>query len=107
MYAFNWETPLFGGRLKAPHALDVPFTFDTLDFTNATDRSPAAHKLAATMSGAWAAFARSGRPEHPALPAWPAYNQTERATMILDSECRVESDPGGETRLLWRAITAT
>ena len=107
MYAFNWETPLFGGRLKAPHALDVPFTFDTLDFTNATDRSPAAHKLAATMSGAWAAFARSGRPAHPALPAWPAYNQTERATMILDTECRVESDPGGETRLLWGAITAT
>jgi para-nitrobenzyl esterase len=106
MYAFNWETPLFDGRLKAPHALDVPFTFDTLDFTNATDRSPAAYKLAATTSGAWAAFARSGRPEHPAMPAWPAYNQTERATMILDSECRVESDPGGETRLLWRAITA-
>jgi para-nitrobenzyl esterase len=107
MYAFNWETPLFDGRLKAPHALDVPFTFDTIDFTNATDRSSAAHKLAATMSGAWAAFARNGRPEHPAMPAWPTYNQTERATMILDSECRVESDPGGETRLLWGAITAT
>jgi para-nitrobenzyl esterase len=107
MYAFNWETPLFGGRLKSPHALDVPFTFDTLDLTNATDRSQAAHKLAATMSGTWAAFARGGKPEHPAIPAWPAYNPTERATLILDSECRVESDPGGETRLLWKAITGT
>ena len=107
MYAFNWETPLFGGRLKAPHALDVPFTFDTIDLTNATDGSPAALRLAATMSGAWAVFARSGRPEHPALPAWPAYDVIERATMMLDSECRVERDPGGETRLLWRRITAT
>ena len=51
MYAFEWETPVQGGRLKAPHALDVPFTFDTIDLTNATDRSAAAHRLAATMSG--------------------------------------------------------
>jgi para-nitrobenzyl esterase len=107
MYAFNWETPLFDGRLKSPHALDVPFTFDTLDLTNATDRSPAAHKLAATMSGAWTAFARDGRPAHPAMPAWPAYNQTERATMVLDTECRIANDPGGEARLLWQAITGT
>ena len=51
MYSFEWETPVQGGRLKAPHALDVPFTFDTIDLTNATDRSAAAHGLAATMSG--------------------------------------------------------
>ena len=107
MYAFNWETPLFGGRLKAPHALDVPFTFDTLDFTNATDRSPAAHTLAGTMSGVWAAFARDGRPAHPGIPHWPAYDLTERATMILDTECRIANDPGRETRLLWKAITGT
>jgi para-nitrobenzyl esterase len=59
------------------------------------------------MSGAWAAFARSGRPEHASIPDWPAYDLTERATMILDSECRIEKDPGGETRLLWKAITGT
>jgi para-nitrobenzyl esterase len=107
MYAFNWETPLFGGRLKAPHALDVPFTFDTLDFTNATDRSAAAHGLAATMSGAWAAFAHTGRPAHASLPDWPDYDLTRRATMILDTECRIANDPGRETRLLWKAITGT
>ena len=44
MYSFEWETPVQGGRLKAPHALDVPFTFDTIDLTNATDRSEAAHR---------------------------------------------------------------
>ena len=30
MYSFDWETPAFGGRLKAPHSVDVPFVFDTL-----------------------------------------------------------------------------
>ena len=57
----RWQTPLFDGRLGTPHAIDVPFTFDTLEFTNATDRSAGAHALAATMSGAWAAFARTWR----------------------------------------------
>ena len=85
----------------------MPFTFDTIDLTNATDRSAAAHRLAATMSGTWAAFAHTGRPEHPAIPSWPVYDQTARATLILDSECRVECDPGGETRLLWKEITGT
>jgi len=106
MYSFEWETPVQGGRLKAPHALDVPFTFDTIDLTNATDRSTVAHKLSATMSGLWAAFAHAGRPEHPAIPAWPAYDLSRRATLILDAECRIEDDPCGETRQLWQSITA-
>ena len=96
MYSFKWETPVHDGRLKAPHALDVPFTFDTIDLTNATDRSAAAHKLAATMSGTWTAFAQTACPPIRRFPRWPAYNQTGRATMMLDAECRIENDPRGE-----------
>ena len=107
MYSFEWETPVLGGRMKAPHALDVPFTFDTIDLTNATDRSPAAHALATTMSGTWAAFAHTGKPAHPSIPSWPEYNLTERSTMMLNTGWRVESDPRGETRLLWKAITGS
>jgi para-nitrobenzyl esterase len=107
LYAFQWETPVFGGRLGAYHALDVPFTFDTLDEVGATDRSPAAKTLAARMSGTWAAFARNGRPDHPAIPAWPPYDTERRATMLLDSEWRVEDDHGREARLLWKEIVRT
>ncbi|HEY1930405.1 MAG TPA: carboxylesterase/lipase family protein [Acetobacteraceae bacterium] len=106
MYSFAWRTPLFDGRLGAPHAIDVPFTFDTLEFTNATDRSAAAHALAVTMSGAWAAFARTGVPGHASLPAWPAYNATERATMVLDADCHVARDPGRDARELWMDVAA-
>jgi para-nitrobenzyl esterase len=105
MYSFEWETPVQGGRLKAPHALDVPFTFDTIDMTNATDRSAAAHKLAATMSATWAAFAHAGVPDNAAIPHWPPYDLTTRATMMLDAECRTENDPRGETRQLWQTVT--
>ncbi|HTI79453.1 MAG TPA: carboxylesterase family protein [Acetobacteraceae bacterium] len=106
MYSFEWETPVQGGRLKAPHALDVPFTFDTIDLTNATDRSAAAHTLSATMAETWAAFAHSGVPAHRTIPNWPAYDLKSRATMMLDAEWRVENDPRGETRQLWQTITA-
>ena len=105
MYSFEWETPLHQGRMKAPHAMDVPFTFDTIDLTNATDRSATAHRLAATMAETWANFARSGRPHHSTIPDWPAYDTTRRATMLLDSEWRVVNDLRGETRALWLSIT--
>ncbi len=104
MYSFAWQTPLFDGRLGAPHAIDVPFTFDTLEFTNATDRSRAAQGLAATMSGTWANFARTGVPACASLPVWPVYSTTDRATMVLDADCRVARDLGREARELWREV---
>jgi para-nitrobenzyl esterase len=91
----------------APHAMDVPFTFNTLDLTNATDGRKDAAVLAETMSSVWAAFARHGRPDHASIPAWPVYDAGRRATLVLDSVCRIENDPRGEARLLWQEITGT
>lgn len=105
MYSFEWETPRFDGRLKAPHALDVPFTFDTIDLTHATDGSATANTLAATMAETWARFAHTGSPAHPAIPVWPRYDLANRPTMMLDANWRVENDPRGEGRRLWQDIT--
>jgi para-nitrobenzyl esterase len=51
------------------------------------------------MSAAWAAFARTGNPNHKGLPKWPVFKTDERATMILDNQCKVVNDPHGEERL--------
>jgi para-nitrobenzyl esterase len=107
MYSFEWETPVLGGKLKAPHAMDVPFVFNTLDLTNATGGSPEARALADTVSSVWAAFARNGRPDHASIPAWPEYDAKNRATLMLDKVCRIENDPRGEARRLWQDITGT
>jgi para-nitrobenzyl esterase len=107
MYSFEWETPVLGGRLRAPHAMDVPFTFNTLDLTNATGGSAEAQALSDTMSSVWATFARTGRPDHPSIPTWPTYDANSRATLILDKACRIENDPRGEGRRLWQDITGT
>jgi para-nitrobenzyl esterase len=104
LYAFDWETPVLGGRLKAFHALDVPFVFETTDVGGYTGHSEAARDLSRRIAATWTAFARSGKPDDAAIPHWPAYTAADRATLVLDRECRVENDHGRETRLLWKEI---
>jgi para-nitrobenzyl esterase len=74
-YRFVWEAPV----RRACHALDLPFTFGTLDehtwreFAGATgERAAAADALSARMQEAWTSFATSGRPQDSVVGAWPA-----------------------------------
>ena len=101
VYLFTWETPVLGGRLKSPHALEIPFVFDTLHTAPFTGDSPARYALSDRMSKTWIAFARSGNPNNDAIPNWPAYATATRPTMIYDNECRVENDPYGAERIAW------
>jgi len=103
VYLFTWETPVLGGRLKSPHAVEIPFVFDNLDSAPFTGRSPSRRALAERMSEAWIAFARTGNPNHPGIPEWPRYSTAGRPTMIFDERCRVENDPFGAERAAWTA----
>lgn len=99
MYQLVWDTPVFGGVFKCPHTLDIPFMFDNVDkaevFVGSGD---APRALANQMAGAWIAFAKTGNPNHAALPNWPAYSASRRATMFFDVEPRVVNDPLREVR---------
>jgi para-nitrobenzyl esterase len=104
MYSFNWRTLVLDGKLMAPHAIDVPFVFDTLDAVGITGHSPVAPRIAAAESATWAAFARAGMPDNKAIPHWPAYTGVDRTTMMIDTEWEVQHDPEHEARLLWTRI---
>ena len=104
MYSLDWRSPACDGRLLAHHAMDLPFVFDTTDVPDTTKGAPGAGELAAVVSETWVTFARTGNPENPALPAWPPYTPEDRATMVLDSTCRVAVDPDGDARVLWERI---
>jgi para-nitrobenzyl esterase len=104
LYAFDWETPAAGGKLKSFHALDVPFVFETIDVGGYTGGSEAARDLSGRIAATWTAFARTGNPDNAAIPHWPAYTAADRATLVLDSKCRIENDYGREARLLWREV---
>ena len=101
MYRFDFTTPVLDGRLGATHALELGFCFDNLDKTRLHGDRPEAPALAERMSEAWLAFARTGDPNHPGLPAWPAYDTDRRPTMLFDVDCRVADDPDAEERLAW------
>ncbi len=106
MYSLDWQSPAHAGRVKAHHAMDLPFVFDNTDVADTTAGAPGARELAARISATWIAFARNGTPDNPGIPAWPAYTTEHRATMILDTACRVAHDPDREARLLWSRVVA-
>ncbi len=100
MYLFTWPTPVFGGALKACHALELPFVFDNLDQPGASTHSPATdrasgHRRRHARHSAWTAFRPSRR------PGWPVYEPTARSTMRFDAESEVVRDPMGDERELW------
>jgi para-nitrobenzyl esterase len=103
-YRFDWTTPAFGGRLKACHSVEVPFVFDTLAVIGEAHRRDGAQALADRVSRAWAAFARSGRPDCAGLPSWPAFTADRRETMLFDDACRVVADPDADVRVAWAGV---
>jgi para-nitrobenzyl esterase len=106
-FAYESEVPVAPGvayPTKAAHAMEIAFKFNHPETSPEAGRRPERYQAARNMSAAWAAFARTGDPSHPGIPAWPAYDAARRATMVLDAECRVVDDPHREERLLWQEL---
>jgi para-nitrobenzyl esterase len=105
MYRFDWNIPILGGKLGAPHGVTVPFVFRTIDAAKSmVGMGPERRPLSDRISDAWVAFARTGDPNHAGLPAWPRFDAKERATMIFDTDCRVVNDPDRTERLAMGAV---
>ena len=57
----------------APHASEIEFVFGALSSKQLPWR-PEDHAVSDLMASYWSNFARTGNPNGPGLPAWPAYN---------------------------------
>jgi para-nitrobenzyl esterase len=99
LYYFRWESPFDGGRLKSPHTIEIPFAFDNVKTSRLTKDAPNAPALADKVSDAWIAFARTGDPNTPKLPHWPAFDAVKRPTMVFDDESAVANDPIRDQRI--------
>jgi para-nitrobenzyl esterase len=101
VYQFDWQSP---AGFESCHCIEIPFVFN--NFEHWTDSpmlkgsDPLQTKgLADAMHDAWIAFARTGKPNHARLPAWPPYTRKDRTTMRFDSVIGPASDLAG---LSWR-----
>jgi para-nitrobenzyl esterase len=104
-YRYDWETPEGGGHMRSPHTIEIQFVFNNIKLAGPlVSKMPEAYALADRTSSAWVAFARTGNPNTPKLPNWPAYSATSRDTMLFNNECRVEADPDRGPRLVMEQI---
>ena len=100
MYLFAWPAPGYDGKFGAVHGTDVGLVFHS--YRGAIGGGGAvAQALADRMAATWVSFAKSGDPNNPSIPHWPAYDSETRATMVFDRTTTVEDDPRREFRLLW------
>jgi para-nitrobenzyl esterase len=107
IFAFEDDTPVSPDvpyPMKAAHAMEIPFKFNHAGTDDSERRKSDRRRAARNMSKAWATFARTGNPGHDEIPPWPAYTLEGRATMFLDTQCKVINDPYREERLLWKEI---
>lgn len=90
-YLFAWESPVMDGILRSTHCMEIPFVFNNADLhASMTGGSEEAVALADIMSQAWINFARRGNPNTEELPQWPAYDNSDGATMFFDNTCEVK-----------------
>ena len=94
-YRVMWRTPVEGGRRISPHSLDLPFMFDNVSKAREMVGEPSAETatMANCMSESWLAFARTGDPNHAAIPPWPAYDLENRHVMLFDVPPVCARDP--------------
>lgn len=100
-YSLAWRSPAEDGRRISQHTLDLPFVFDNVAAGARLVGPPtsATAAMADQMADRWIAFARTGDPNNPRLPAWREYEFEQRATMIFDVPPRLENDPWREERV--------
>ena len=90
MYLWAYESPSFGGKFGAVHGTDVSASFNNYRDGIGGTGSPQQRALWSNFAAGWVAFAKTGKPDHPKIPNWPAYETAKRSTMIFDNDTRVE-----------------
>ncbi len=96
---FGWQPPLFDGRMRARHCLDICFWFNNTDLMlTHTGGGSRPRELSTKMADALLNFMRTGDPNGGGLPEWPKYSSENGETMILDDVSEVKNDPDREAR---------
>jgi len=98
---FGWQPPLFDGRLRAFHCIDICFWFCNTDLmVTHTGGGKEPRMLSRKMADALLRFMRTGNPNGGSLPFWPEYTIGKGETMVFNTHPEVVNDPDREARLV-------
>lgn len=86
VYNFRRKLPARGDMafFGAFHSSEIVYALDNL-WSLPRPWTAADRQLARQMSGAWLRFVKTGNPNGPRLPAWPAFRAPEMKVMVWDS----------------------
>jgi para-nitrobenzyl esterase len=110
-YAYEYArvSTALEGRVDAAHLTEVPFFWGNLDAPGVSEllgddvlTDPALARLAARLVATVARFAATGSPDGGALGDWPPTDATDRITLVIDVEPRLEHDRAAERISFWR-----
>jgi len=92
-YRFSYVADSMKGEWKtgAPHATEIPYVFDTVSAKYGKDLTAKDEAVAKAANTYWANFAKTGDPNGPGLPHWPAYSATGDGLM----DFRADGTPAG------------
>jgi para-nitrobenzyl esterase len=83
IYYFDHRTP--GSPNGANHASELQYVFRTLGTqAGAGEPRPEDKAMSELMSSYWVNFAKTGNPNGPGLPQWPAFTEKSQIAMVFD-----------------------
>ena len=110
---FDYNAPLFNGRIRAFHCSDICYWFRNTDLmVTHTGGGPEPRKVSEQMSAALLAFMRTGNPNCKEIPEWPAYTPEDCPTMIFSVKSEMRNAPDREALSMlkgfnpWRMMRA-
>ncbi len=96
-FMFAYQSTALDGTLTATHCMELPFVLIIVVSCGVvTGATPEAIRLGEMMSSAWLNFARTGNPNGPGVPEWPAYTKEKKATMVFGKESKVKYGPDAD-----------
>jgi para-nitrobenzyl esterase len=81
-YFYDYHEPNVDG---SGHGSDVPYAFQTLSGGRGGAPKTEDLKLSDMISSYWVNFAKSGDPNGPGLPKWPAFTENNQQAMVFDA----------------------
>ena len=101
LYLFTWADAGKRAKLGACHGEELYFLGDSFpsDWVSAAGEK----RFGEVLRQYWMNFAKSGQPDGPGLPAWPAYDSSSNQVMELGS--RIQAEPASPSLPALQRIT--